>query len=381
VKTSFQKLTSLLQQAVFDHYFSGASLLLFYEGDILFQEEVGETAWKIEGVAPEAVRRDTLFDLASLTKPLVTVFLTALLCQEKKISLQARVGELLDQPLSEEIRDTPLRALLNHSSGFPDWKPYFSELFPEGNKSAHLSGEEGKRSVYQKIHREPFVYSPGEKSLYSDLGFILLGEILEERSDQNLDQLFDRKIVAPLGIKDLGFIPLDPFAGATKASPFGKKRAFMATEKSDFRKEMIQGVVHDDNAYVMGGVAGHAGLFGTAQSLYPLFLEWRNGYWNKGALLAPSTVEAFVERERFSSDWGLGWMFPSVSSSAGSHFSKRSFGHLGFTGTSIWYDPEVDLGVIFLSNRIHPTRENHHLKGFRPALHNLIYQTVIDEKS
>lgn len=381
MKTSFQKLTSLLQQAVSDHYFSGASLLVFYEGDILFQEEVGQTAWRIEGVEPEGVRPDTLFDLASLTKPLVAVFLTALLCQEKKLSLEDRVGELLDQPLSEEIRDTPLRALLNHSSGFPDWKPYFSALFPEGVKRASLSGEEGKRFVYQKIHREPFVYPPGEKSLYSDLGFILLGEILEYSSGQTLDQLFGQKIAAPLGIKDLGYIPLDPFKGMKRPPPFGKNRAFMATEKSDFRQEIIQGEVHDDNAYVMGGVAGHAGLFGTAQSVYPLFSEWRKGYWNKSSLLASSTVEAFVERERFPSDWGLGWMFPSLPSSAGSHFSKRSFGHLGFTGTSIWYDPEVDLGVIFLSNRVHPTRDNRHLKAFRPALHNLIYQTVIDEKS
>lgn len=381
MKSSFRKLTALLQQARSDHYFSGASLLVFYEGEILFQEEFGETCWKIEAMEPETVGKDTLFDLASLTKPLATVFLTALLSQEKEISLEDRVGELLDQPLSEEIRNTPVRSLLNHSSGFPDWKPYFSELFPEGNKKDSLSGGEAKRALFQKVHREPFIYPPGEKSLYSDLGFILLGEILEERSGQSLDQLFDRKIAAPLGIKDIGFIPIDPSPGEKRATPFGKKRAFMATEKSDFRKRIIQGEVHDDNAYVMGGVAGHAGLFGTAQSLYPLFAEWRNGFWKKSAFLAQSTVEKFVDREKFNFDWGLGWMFPSGLSSAGTHFSKRSFGHLGFTGTSIWYDPEVDLGVIFLSNRVHPTRENQHLKAFRPELHNLVYQTVIDEKN
>ena len=189
MKSSFRKLTALLQQARSDHYFSGASLLVFYEGEILFQEEVGETCWKIEAMEPETVGKDTLFDLASLTKPLATVFLTALLTQEKEISLEDRVGELLDQPLSEEIRNTPVRALLNHSSGFPDWKPYFSELFPEGNKKDSLSGGEAKRALFQKVHREPFIYPPGEKSLYSDLGFILLGEILEERSGQSLDQL------------------------------------------------------------------------------------------------------------------------------------------------------------------------------------------------
>ena len=361
----FYDIESLLQQAISKHYFSAASLLVFYQGEILFQNVAGSTSWDIEGLTPRPVRKNTLFDLASLTKPLVTTQLMVLFIQEGDFSLEQTVGQLLGEPLSKELSKTPLRALLNHSSGLPDWRPYYASL------PLKTSISKAKQFVYQSIHQEPFIYVPGTKNLYSDLGFILLGEILEKLSGRNLDRLFQERLVVPLGLKDIGFIPRD------RSAPFEKGREFAATEHSVDRKKVIVGEVHDDNAYGMGGVAGHAGLFGTALGVYDAFQEWRNGTIGKRDFLNRSTVQAFVERERFQGDWGLGWMFPSNPSTAGNTFSKKSFGHLGFTGTSIWYDPLVDLGVIFLSNRVHPTRENHALQEFRPLLHDRIYQTVI----
>ncbi|MHB8482446.1 MAG: serine hydrolase domain-containing protein [Nitrospiria bacterium] len=367
MKPSFHEIESLLQQSVSRHYFSAASLLVFYRGEILFQEAAGFTSWDLNGLTPDRVKKNTLFDLASLTKPLVTTGLTALFVQEETLSLDQTVGQLLDEPLSEEISNTTLKALLNHSSGLPDWKPYYSFIDPQTDR------KKVKQMIYEEIHREPFVYLPGTRNVYSDLGFILLGEILEKRTGKNLDELFRQKIAGPLGLKDIGFIPGDG------PVPFEKGRAYVATENSIDRKKVIQGEVHDDNAFVMGGVAGHAGLFGTGLETCHAFLEWRNGYLGKGKLLKDSTVKTFVERGRFNGDWGLGWMFPSPSSSAGHFFSKHSFGHLGFTGTSLWFDPLVDLGVIFLSNRVHPTRENNTLKEFRPLLHDRVYRTVIEE--
>ncbi|MBI1824408.1 MAG: serine hydrolase [Nitrospirae bacterium] len=372
MKPGLKQLTLLLQSAIADHAFSGASLLVFNHGEIIFEVEAGETSWKIEGLKPKKVDSETLFDLASLTKPLATVFLMSLLVQSRKLSLDDRVGNILVAPLDSEKGNTSIRELLSHSSGFPDWRPYYLEVVSDGTFWSCEKNSKEKASIFQKIHEEPFLYSPGSRTLYSDLGFILLGEMLECQSGISLDQLFIREIVEPLRIKNLGFRPLNLF---------GQERSFMATEKSIWRHKIVQGEVHDENACVMGGVAGHAGLFGTARSVYACFTEWRKGYRNESPFLTESIVKTFVERERFSADWGLGWMFPSDLSSAGIHFSKRSFGHLGFTGTSIWFDPVVDLGVIFLSNRIHPTRDNSALKEFRPILHDFIYNLVIHEKT
>jgi CubicO group peptidase (beta-lactamase class C family) len=372
VKPTLDQLTLFLQKAVADHFFSGASLLLFYRGEIIFQQEVGETTWPIQGLDPRKVDCKSLFDLASLTKPLATLFLTALFIQERKLSLDDPIGNLLEPSLPQEKKETTIRALLNHSSGFPDWKPFYQEYDPVKISVAGLLEQEGKHLICKKVHEVPYVYPPGSRSLYSDLGYILLGEILEALGGESLDRLFIRYIAGRLGIHDLGYRPLELF---------GPERTCVATEMSEWRGRILQGEVDDDNAYAMGGVAGHAGLFGTARAVYTCFSEWRKGFWNKSHLLSAPVVKACADRERFPSDWGLGWMFPSVSSSAGKFFSKQSFGHLGFTGTSLWFDPVVDLGVIFLTNRVHPTRENHALHDFRPLLHDLIYNGVIHEKT
>ncbi len=365
MKPAFREIESLLERAVSKKLCSGASLLVFYQGQISFQKEAGFTSFNLEGLIPEPVKKDTLFDLASLTKPLVTARLIALFIQEGSLSLDQTAGQLLEKPLSRELSRTTLRALLNHSSGLPGWRPYYSSIDPKTDKAKI------KNSIYRAIHEEPLVYPPGTRNVYSDSGFILLGEILERKTGKNLDELFQEKIADPLNLQDIGFIPRD------RPGPLKGGRAFAATENSVDRKKVIQGEVHDENAFAMGGVAGHAGLFGTARGTYDCFWEWRRGYAGKGKILEASTVKAFVEREQFTGDWGLGWMFPSPPSSAGRYFSRRSFGHLGFTGTSLWFDPEVDLGVIFLSNRVHPTRENNALKEFRPLLHDQIYETVI----
>ncbi len=386
MKPSFKETRTLLHQAVSKRIFSGASLLVFLKGKMIFREEAGFTCWPDGGLTPQPVGEETLFDLASLTKPLATGSLTLLFLQEGVLNLDDRVGTLLPaERLSQELSETSVKALLNHSSGFPDWRPYFSMMESGSPGQKALSAiestvENRRRWIYQAIHRESFVYPPGTKNVYSDLGFILLGEILEKKSGQNLSRLFQEKMVRPLRLKDLGFIPIEKKPGQS-APLFGAGRSFAATEKSDFRHKIIQGEVHDDNAYMMGGVAGHAGLFGTSLSVYHCFSEWRNGYFNGGKLFSSSMVSPFVERDRFAGNWGLGWMFPSIPSSAGQYFSGKSFGHLGFTGTSVWFDPLADLGVIFLSNRVHPTRENNALKEFRPLLHDTVYREAFDDQT
>lgn len=374
MKARFSETQSLLEQAVKDRFFSGASLLVFRSGEPLWGIEKGLTAYPLEGVSSKPVSPETLFDLASLTKPLVTAFLIALFIQERKLFPEEKVSAIIGEGASTPLSHITLFDLLNHSSGLPDWKPFYLSLLSNGEKK-NCSFD--KKAVYRMVHQETPVYPAGDRHLYSDPGYILLGEILEKKSGLSLDRLYEEKILKAIGGADAGFRPVDPDTG--RAGGFGEGRAFAAAEKSELRGKIIQGEVDDDNAWAMGGVAGHAGLFGTARGVFTLFKEWSEGLFGRKGLLAGETVRSFVERGRFQRDWGLGWMFPSgLASTAGNLFSRSSFGHLGFTGTSLWYDPEADLGVILLTNRVHPTRENQVMKTFRPEIHDLIYREASD---
>ena len=380
MKTVFQEVASLLEEAVRERTFSGASILISFRGEVLFEKVAGRTSWDLDGLTGKPVKPDTLFDLASLTKPLVTARLVARAVQSGEVFLDDPIGRFLGDLLPSDKKSITLRLLLNHASGLPDWKPYFADLVRTPETAIEKDGwTANKRKVYERIHGEASVYSAGTRHLYSDPGFILLGEVLEMTGGLRLDEQFRLHITEPLQIPDLFFMPNGTGLTGTGTGTTGCARQFMATEKAPPRNRYLVGEVHDDNAYAMGGVAGHAGLFGTARSVFSAFSEWRSAFRQCGSGLAPAVAREFAEREKFQGEFGLGWMFPSSPSSSGSLFSRKSFGHLGFTGTSIWYDPDADLGVVFLTNRVHPTRENDRLKALRPLLHDRIYRCVIEK--
>jgi CubicO group peptidase (beta-lactamase class C family) len=245
--------------------------------------------------------------------------------------------------------------LLTHSSGLPAHKDYFLKIHSE-------------REAIANICKEPLEYEPGSKTVYSDLGFILLGEILGRVTGKTLDQLARERIFAPLGMTNTLFNP--PKALVSRIAPM--------ENDATYRKHLLRGEVHDENAFAMGGVAGHAGMFSTAPDLAAFCQMLLNGgSYAHQRLLNRATLAQFTAPQTLAANARtLGWMVPTADSTSGRYFSAHSFGHLGFTGTSIWIDPDKQLFVILLTNRVYPTRANDKIAAVRPAVHDAIIEAL-----
>jgi CubicO group peptidase (beta-lactamase class C family) len=350
--------------------FPGAVLHVSHQGKTRIHHAVGYAA-----IRPRKIHMTTatIFDLASLTKPVATTTAVMRLVDRAALRLEDTVRQFIPEFSGGEKDRVTIRHLLNHSSGLRAWQPLYKQVFGSARTlPARLRLTEGKRRVLDRILRNRLVYTPGSKSIYSDLGFILLGEIVERVSDISLDRFCRDEIFAPLGMRKTFFPAVRPY----RAAPYA------ATERMDWRRRIVLGEVHDNNAYVMGGVAGHAGLFSTAVDLARFgrgMLDARRG---ENPLLSQKTVETFISRQGTpGSSWALGWDTPSVPSSAGRYFSSHSFGHLGYTGTSLWIDPEQDLVVVLLTNRVHPSSRNIKIRRFRPLIHDLVYEEVIYDQA
>jgi CubicO group peptidase (beta-lactamase class C family) len=230
-----------------------------------------------------------------------------------------------------------------------------------------------KRVLKELILKDPLAYLPGEEYLYSDLGFMILEWIIEEMTGTTMRKFLEQSFYQPLSLKRT-------FLSEDAVTPPFKQEIFAATEDCIWRKKVIQGEVDDENAWALGGYSGHAGLFGTAREVYVVVNLLREHYLGKrDDYLKPETVKAFFTRQDIArgSDWCLGWDSPAKeNSSAGRYFSRKSVGHTGFTGTSVWMDLDKDIIVILLTNRVHPTRENEKIKTFRPALHDLVMEEL-----
>ena len=358
------KITEILKRGLKEKFYPGAVLLIAREEDIVFFHNVGNRALTPKSLPME---KKTIFDLASLTKPLATTLAAMKLEEENLLDLDEPISSLIEPfPWRDKADITP-RLLLNHSSGLPDWKPYYLELIK-------LPIKERKSAVRRLIMEESLIGEPQTVSLYSDLGFIVLEWIIEIITGKDLSSFLDATFYQPLGLKTL-------YLDHINIDAKNEKESYAATEHCLWRKEIIQGHVHDENAYALGGYSGHAGLFGTAQDIFTLTTALVNIYhgYNSG-LLKSKNVRTFLSRQGIvpGSTWALGWDTPSKNnSSSGNYFSSNSIGHTGFTGTSIWIDLEKNITVIFLTNRIHPSRSNETIRNFRPKLHNLIMRDLV----
>jgi CubicO group peptidase (beta-lactamase class C family) len=357
------KTWDLLNSGVADGVFPGAVLLVSRAGHRLCFQAVGQAAIV---PSPRPMTVDTVFDLASLTKPLATTLAVLILVSGGGLRLDASLTELLRSPsFPPDKAGITLRQLLSHSAGFPAWKPYYLEL--EG-----LRQTERKRRVRELLLEEPLDYPPGEQSLYSDLGFLLIQWIVEEKAATDLHHFTRKHLYEPLGCPGLSYRPLEK-------GPPGDIRAFAATEHCPWRGRVLSGEVDDENAYALGGVAGHAGLFGTATDVgcvLDAIIRTHAGI-SVGLPWSAEALDEFLRRAYPdpANTWALGFDTPAaVGSSAGRHFSRETVGHLGFTGTSFWMDLRRKLTVILLTNRIHPTRANEKIKEFRPALHDAVME-------
>ncbi|HJR76982.1 MAG TPA: serine hydrolase domain-containing protein [Nitrospiraceae bacterium] len=364
-----------LQSAVDEGTFPGAVLAVRHRGILVYQRAVGRLA-----LAPSAgsATVDTIYDLASLTKPLATTTAVLMLAQRGQLTLESRVEDWLQPLTGASIGATRLEHLLSHSSGLPGWRPFYERLCVDGFvHDGHVDREEAKAAVVAYIRDEPLLYPTGSRSLYSDLGFMLLGFIVERIAGRSLAAFCEDELFGPAGAK----LAYRPQGVHTPASSFSGAVAIAATEEDPWRGRVLCGEVHDENAYALGGIAGHAGLFGTAGAVLAMSAAWLAAYWSEESILDGSLVRRFVSRQRHipHSSWALGWDTPSAPSSAGVYFSDSSFGHLGYTGTSLWIDPSRRLEVVLLSNRVHPTRQNERIRRFRPHVHDLVCREILKE--
>lgn len=362
-----------LQAAVDDGVFPGAQLAVRLQGEL----QCVLVAGRLSSEPPDLlVQPSTLYDLASLTKPLATVTSIVLLIQRAKVALEDSIQQILVELEGTPIGEATVRDLLTHRSGLPGWRPIYERLEARGMTSEYSGGSQSVRdAVLSLIRDEPLVYVRGERSVYSDLGFMLLGFLVERLSGMALDRWYEEAIARPTGADPLLFHPV---VGYGQSLPEVSRIA--PTEQDVWRHRLLRGEVHDENAASMGGVAGHAGLFGTAESVLAVSGAWLRGYYGRESILEEKFVRQFTTRQESvsGSSWALGWDTPSAPSSSGGCFSERSFGHLGYTGTSLWIDPLCELEVVLLSNRVHPTRKNEKIKVFRPLIHDLVYREYVD---
>jgi CubicO group peptidase (beta-lactamase class C family) len=352
-------ITEFLEEGVKGEVYPGAVLLVSQAGKILFFQVAG-----IRSLTPKGMPmgRDTIFDLASLTKPLATSLAVMKLVESGSVDLDQPLQDLLPVIVPKDKRTVTPRFLLCHSAGFAEWKPFYLEL-------QNLRTHERKPALRERLLSLPLIYPPGKGVMYSDLGYMMLEWVIESTAGMAMALFLNQHFYGPLSLKKT-------FFSSVPRPPTLPEDQFAATEKCPWRQRVVVGEVHDENAYALGGYSGQAGLFGVAREVW-ILVELLRAHFKgeREDVLTPQTVRTFFSRQDRvrESTWALGWDTPSPDgSSSGRYFSESSVGHLGFTGTSVWMDLDRDLIVVFLTNRVHPTRENEKIKDFRPALHDRI---------
>ena len=344
----------VLDRFVAEKAFPGGVLAVGHHGALVHLRPFGRLTYDDD--AP-AVTEDTIYDLASLTKVVATTTMAMILVDEERLDLDSPVQDFLPRFTGEGKENVTVRHLMTHSSGVDWWAPLYKEV-------------QGQDAYLERIQAMDLVYAPGSSTKYSDLGLILLGEILERVAGEPLDAFVQRRVFEPLGMPDTRFRP-EPELPARIAP----------TELDPWRGRVLRGVVHDENAHALGGVAPHAGLFSTAGDLARFVQMMLNGgVLEHHRLFSRATVESFTRKAGIAdSSRALGWDTKSPEkSSAGTLFSANSYGHTGFTSTSIWIDPERQLFVILLTNRVHPSRDNIMIRKVRPAVADAVVRALAE---
>lgn len=338
----------ILADAIADKVFPGASVAVLHHAQLVALRGFGRYTY-----APHStpVIAETIFDIASVSKVLATTTAAAILYEAGKLQLDTLVADFSPEFRSEDLRrsDVSLRALLTHTSGLPAYKKLFLETRDRGE-------------LLRLACTTPLEADPGSRTEYSDIGFIILGDILEKLAGEPLDRFCRREVFTRLGLSNTCFNPQPEFRSQIAPTAEDKK----------FRHKIIQGEVNDENAWVMKGVAGHAGVFSTAYDLALFAHRWLSG---GSPILKAATVAEFT-RQQPDTSRALGWDRPTPPSSSGKYFSPSSFGHLGFTGTSLWCDPERQLAIVLLTNRTWPDASNQAIKQVRPRFHDAIAEAL-----
>lgn len=344
----FNDIERVINKAIEDKVFPGAVVLVWKDVKTIYEKAYGNYTYD---ESSQKVKTNTIYDLASVTKVVATTTAAMIGYDKKLFSLDNKVVKYIPEFGVNGKESITIKNLLLHNSGLPAWKKFY--------------GRELKYDdVIKEIYSSDLEYKTGEKTVYSDLGIIMLGKVIEKVTGKSLDRYCEDEIFTPLKMNSTFYNPNDSL-----------KKLCAPTEMDNYwRMRVLQGEVHDETSAMLNGVAGHAGLFSTAGDIAKLMSVLMNkGNYNDLQFIKQSTIELFTKRYSAESTRALGWDTKSDSgSSAGKYFSNYSFGHTGYTGTSIWADPERNLFVVLLTNRVYPTRENTKIQIVRPQLHDVI---------
>ncbi len=345
-----------LKSAIRDSAFPGCAISVGLRGKMVFQEGFGYVTYDPWFAR---VKTNTIFDLASLTKVIATTTLAMILFEQGQLPLDRKVVDILPEFHGNNKDMVTVRHLLTHTHGLVGWKQFYINL-------------RGKERIVQEICRTDLNSPPGRQYVYSDLGMILLQRIIETITHKSLDLLVKEYITGPLRMNRTFYNP--------DTSWFGE---IAPTEFCKWRQVLVWGFVHDENAYAMGGVSGHAGLFSTIEDLSVFCQMYLNGgIFDGQRILQSETIDLFIQKQNIveGSTRALGWDTRSEENSmAGDYMSMRAYGHSGFTGTTIWIDPEHEVFVVFLTNRVYPMRNNLKIRTVRPKVHNYVMKAVLDK--
>lgn len=344
-------LDSIITAAIADKASPGVALAIGRNGVVGYMRAYGALDWDPSSAA---VTDSSLYDMASLTKVVAATTAAMILEESGKLDIERTVASYLPEFDAPDKAQITVRQLLTHRGGMEA----YSDLW----RTNH-----GRTEYLRALNARPLAYQPGAKMIYSDWDMVLMQLVIERLAGTTLDAFVDEHLFKPLGMRDSHFNPADDL-----------KPRIAPTEVVPFRGGLIRGTVHDENAWSLGGVSGNAGLFSSARDL-ALFCQMmlNGGELNGVRILKPATIARWTTRQDQSSSRALGWDTPSPQSSAGQYFSLRSFGHTGFTGTSIWVDPEKQLYVVLLTNRVNPTRQNQKQIPLRRAVADAVQQAVL----
>ncbi len=351
-KNKFNSVDIIIEHAIIDTAFPGAVLLIAKNGKVIYEKAYGKYTYDYTS---RRMNTNTIFDLASVSKVIATTT-AAMICYDRQLfDLDDKVVKYIPEFAQNGKEDITIRNLLVHNSGLVAWKKFY-ELY------------DNPEDVLKDIYSSPLEYPTGTKMVYSDLGMITLAKIIEKVSGKSLDVFCKDEIFDPLGMTNTMYNP-----------PASLKDRIAPTELDNYwRMRQLVGEVHDEAASMLNGVAGHAGLFSIAGDLSKILqMLMQKGSYQGKQYIKPETIALFTKRQSDQSSRALGWDTKStVGSSAGKLFSELSYGHTGYTGTSVWNDPTRNLIVVFLTNRVYPTRNNTKLLRLRPVVHDAIIKAI-----
>jgi CubicO group peptidase (beta-lactamase class C family) len=360
----FLHVEEALRNAVDEGTTAGAALV-FGQGERRHEIVVGQ-AQLVPCTRP--LSSTTLFDLASLTKVLATTWLAMKMTAAGRLDVDAPLGDLLPGYYPKDKAALTVRLLMCHAAGLPSGLQLYNSLSPES------AGAPARRSVIERYLQTTLTAAPGRRTLYSDIGPILVGDLLEQLASgphARLDAISAAELYAPLALDDTFFVHLDDPLPSAQRLP----EVFAATEDCAWRGRVLVGEVHDENAHLLRGVAGHAGLFSTVRDLERIARAYL-AETNIG--IDSATLRSLTSAQQLTPDStrAFGWDKPRADGPSGHGFSPLAYGHTGFTGTSLWIDPQKHGYVILLTNRVHPGREDRGFPALRPRLHNLIHDSL-----